>query len=341
MKIIPVQEAIGTVLCHDITQIIPGKTKGRAFKKGHIIQEEDIPKLLNLGKENIYVWDLKDGFIHENDAAQRIAKAAVGEGIKLSEPHEGRVNLNAHGPGLLKIKIDALHEINFIEEIIFATIHSNQVVTADKLLAGTRVIPLVIEEEKVLQVEKICRANYPLVEIKPLKSHRVGVVTTGSEVYHGRIEDKFGPVIRHKMEELGSKVINQIIVPDQVEKIVAAVEQLLAEGADFIAVTGGMSVDPDDVSPSGIRAAGGEIITYGAPVLPGAMFMLAYLDEIPVVGLPGCVMYNNISVFDLLVPRLLAGERLTRREITLLGHGGLCLGCEICHYPDCGFGKGS
>lgn len=341
MKIIPVKEAIGTVLCHDITQIIPGEIKGRAFKKGHIIQEEDIPKLLSLGKENIYVWDLEEGFLHENDAALRIAKAAAGYGVSLSDPNEGKVNLNANERGLLKIKINALHQINSLEEVMFATIHSNQVVEPSKLLAGTRIIPLVINAQKIKEVEEICQANHPIIEIKPLKRHKVGVVTTGSEVYHGRIEDKFGAVIRKKMQELGSEVINQIIVSDSVNMIVEAVQQLLDEGADFIAVTGGMSVDPDDVSPAGIRAIGGEIITYGVPVLPGAMFMLAYIGDIPVVGLPGCVMYHNISVFDLIVPRLLAGERVTRKEIALLGHGSLCLNCKVCHYPDCGFGKGS
>lgn len=341
MKSIPVQEAVGMVLCHDITQIIPGEIKGRAFKKGHIIKEEDIPTLLSIGKENIYVWDLQEGFVHEDEAAQRIAKAGAGQGISLEEPKEGKVNFIAKEKGLLKINIKALYELNSIEEVAFVTLHSNQVVEQGKLLAGTRIIPLVIEEEKIEKVVELCHANHPVIEVKPLKKHRVGVVTTGSEVFHGRIEDKFGPVIRKKMDYLGSEVLEQIIVPDDVEAIVKAIRELLSKGADFIAVTGGMSVDPDDVSPSGIRALGGEIVTYGVPVLPGAMFMLAYLENVPVVGLPGCVMYHGTTIFDLVVPRLLAGERVTRQDIVALGHGGLCLNCEVCHYPDCGFGKGS
>lgn len=341
MKVIPVTEAVGTVLCHDITQIIPGESKGRAFKKGHIVQAEDIPRLLNLGKENLYVWDLRDGFLHENDAALRMAQAAAGPGISLSEPEEGKVNLYAEQQGLLKINVKALQQVNLIDEVMFATLHSNQLVNQGKLLAGTRVIPLVIKEDKILKVEEICRINYPLMEIKALKKCKVGIVTTGSEVYHGRIKDQFGPVIREKMKQLGSEVIDQILVSDSVEMIVAAIDQLLKAGADFIAVTGGMSVDPDDVSPAGIKAAGGKIITYGAPILPGAMFMLAYIGDVPVVGLPGCVMYYRSSIFDLVVPRILAGESLTRQDIALLGHGGLCLNCKACRFPDCAFGKGN
>lgn len=341
VKVVPVMEAVGTVLCHDITQIIPGKVKGRAFKKGHIVQAEDIPRLLDIGKENLYVWDLEDGFLHENDAALRIAKAAIGPGINFSEPNEGKVNLNAAQRGLLKVNVNALRQLNLMDDVMFATLHNNQVVDQGKLLAGTRIIPLVIDTDKIQKVEEIFRINYPMMEIKPFKSCKVGVVTTGSEVYHGRIKDKFGPVIREKMQQLGSEVIDQILVSDSVEMIVAAINQLLEAGADFIAVTGGMSVDPDDVSPAGIRAAGGEIITYGAPTLPGAMFMLAYIGNVPVVGLPGCVMYHRSSIFDLVVPRILAGERLTRQDIADLGHGGLCLNCKECRYPDCAFGKGN
>jgi molybdenum cofactor synthesis domain-containing protein len=341
MKVLPVEEAVGTVLCHDITQIIPGKFKGRAFKKGHIIQQEDIPRLLDIGKEHLYVMDLRDGMVHEDEAAVRIAQAAAGPGVSITEPSEGKVNFIATQRGLLKINVEALLQINDIEDTMFATIHNNQVVNKGKNLAGTRIIPLATKSINVKNVEEICRNNYPIVEIKPLKSCKVGVVTTGSEVYHGRIKDKFGPVIQQKMYDLGSEVIGQTLVSDSIEMIVAAINNFLAAGADVITVTGGMSVDPDDVSPAGIRAAGGEIVTYGAPTLPGAMFMLAYIGDVPILGLPGCVMYHRSSIFDLVIPRLLAGERLTRRDITLFAHGGLCSSCKECRYPDCAFGKGS
>lgn len=340
MKIVPVQEAVGMVLCHDITQIIPGKFKGRAFKKGHIVKKEDIPKLLDIGKANLYVWDVSEGVLHEDDAAKRIAGVAAGQGITLTEPKEGKVSLVAADTGLLKINTDLLYQINEIEEVMFATIHSNQVVGKDKVVAGTRIIPLVIAEGKIQKIEEICTGNStPLVEVKPLRHLQVGVVTTGSEVYHGRIKDKFGPVIVNKLASWGSSVLRQIFVPDSKEMIVDAIKTLIQEGADMIAVTGGMSVDPDDVTPAGIKQAGGRIVSYGAPILPGAMFLMAYIGEIPVVGLPGCVMYSRTSIFDLIAPRLLAGEEITRRDIVVLGHGGLCVQCQECHYPDCGFGK--
>lgn len=341
MKTIPVIDAVGMVLCHDITEIVPGKVKGRAFKKGHIVQQEDIPKLLNLGKEHLYVWEINENTLHENDAAIRIAQAITGPGITLTEPKEGKVELKADLNGLLKINTQALEDINFINEIVVASIHSNQVVKKGRTLAGCRVVPLVIDKGKIEKVEQIAGLNYPVFEVKPLKSLKAGIVTTGSEVYHGRIKDRFGPVIRRKLEELGNQVIRQIYANDDISMISNAIKELIEEGAEIVLITGGMSVDPDDVSPAGIRAAGGEVVVYGAPVLPGSMFMLAYIDDIPILGLPGCVMYHRTTVFDLVLPRILAGEKITRKDIISLAHGGLCNVCDTCTYPHCYFGKGS
>lgn len=339
MEAVSVHQAVGMVLCHDITEIIPGQFKGAAFKKGHIIREEDIPRLLNLGKEHLYVWNLEEGFLHENEAALRIAAATRGSGVTLSEPKEGKVDFIAEREGLLKINVEKLYRINENERVVLSTIHGNVVVKKGKNLAGTRIIPLVIEEEQIQQIEALAAEGSPVVEIKPLIPHKVGVVTTGNEVYQGRIQDKFGPVIFNKMQELGSSITRQILAPDSVEVIVDSIQTLLAEGADLIAVTGGMSVDPDDVTPAAIRAAGGRVISYGSPTLPGAMFMLAYIGDIPVVGLPGCVMYHKSSIFDLVVPRILAGEQLTRADLVKLAYGGVCHRCEVCSYPDCAFGK--
>jgi len=338
MTEIPVQQAVGRVLFHDITRIEPGEFHGRAFKKGHIIAPDDVGKLLKLGKDNIYVLDLKDGFIHEDTAALRIAKAALGSGIQMMPPTEGKVRLMTTRAGLLKVNVAALDRINAIEEIVFATAHSNRRVSARKLVGGTRIIPLYTDEEKIVQVETICRECGPVIEVVPFKKLRVGVVTTGNEVYHQRIEDKFGPVMMAKIRDLGSSVLRQILVPDSVPLTVQAIHDLLAEGAGMIVLTGGMSVDPDDRTPASIRAAGGQEVTYGSPTFPGSMFMLAYIGDVPVVGVPGCAMYNKATVFDLIVPRILAGERLTRADITGLGHGGLCLGCPDCRFPNCGFG---
>ena len=339
MKVIPVEEAEGTVLCHDITEIVPGVFKGRAFKKGHVVAKADIAKLLRLGKEDLYVWELGIGSLHENDAAFRIARAGAGAGISLSEPVEGKVSLKADVAGLLKVNSRALEEINSIDQILFVTLHSNQVVKAGQKLASCGVVPLVISEGKVADVEAIAMGNAPIVEIKPLISRKVGIVTTGSEVYAGRIQDQFGPVIRRKIADLGSQTLDQTIVPDDIGRIVKAIHDHLSGGAELVIVTGGMSVDPNDVTPSAIRAAGGEVLVYGAPVLPGAMFLLAKIGSVPVLGVPGCVMYNKTTILDLILPRILAGEEITRRDIARLGHGGLCLNCEFCRFPDCSFGK--
>ncbi len=340
MKSIPVQEAVGRVLFHDITRIVPGEFKGRAFKKGHVIREEDVPKLLKLGKDNIYVLDLHEGFVHENDAALRIARAAAGEGITFSEPSEGKVKLVSSRNGLLKVNSAALREINSIEQIVLATLHSNQQVSVDAPIAGTRIIPLYTDNDRVLAVERICKNDGPVVEIKPFRSLKVGLVTTGNEVFHGRIEDKFGPVLRAKFEGVGSSVIDQIFTPDDQSVIAASIRQLLDEGAEMIVASGGMSVDPDDRTPASIRATGAEVVTYGAPTFPGSMFMLAYIGDVPIIGVPGCAMYHKATIFELIVPRILAGERVTRADIVELGHGGYCNGCEECRYPCCSFGKG-
>lgn len=338
MKEVTVEQAVGTVLAHDLTQIIPGEYKGPKFKKGHIITEEDIPLLLSMGKRHLFVLEKDDNDVHENEAAYRIASKAAGDGIELTDPSEGKIELKATYDGLLKIDRDRLYELVSQDEIMFATIHENIVVRKGEKLAGTRIIPLFIAEELLQQAESILEDG-PVIKIVPLREMKVGVVTTGSEVYNGIIEDKFGPVLVRKFDELGSKVEKQVFADDDDEMIAGCIRQLIDEGMDIIGVTGGMSVDPDDMTPSGIRKAGGEVVSYGAPVLPGAMFMLSYVGDVPVVGLPGCVMYSRTSIFDLIVPRLLAGEKITKKDIVKLAHGGLCLNCKVCTFPVCGFGK--
>ncbi|MBX4267666.1 molybdopterin-binding protein [Clostridium estertheticum] len=339
MKIVPVEEALGMVLCHDLTKIVPGEFHGVAFKKGHVISEEDIPKMLDIGKKNIYVWEMQEGMIHENEAGERMARAAAGKGIIFTKPSEGKVKLVAECKGLLKINIKALEKINMIDEAMVATLHTDIVVDEGSVIAGTRIIPLFIEDYKIEQIENICKEEGPIIWVETLRNMKVGIVTTGSEVYSGRISDKFGPVIKNKINEIGSQVIKQIIVTDSENMIADAINELLTLGVEMIVVTGGMSVDPDDVTPAGIRKAGAKVISYGAPVLPGAMFLVAYMGDIPVLGLPGCVMYNERTVFDLILPKILAGEMIKRGDITKLGHGGLCVKCEVCDFPACSFGK--
>ncbi len=341
MKSIPVQNAVGSVLCHDITQIIPGESKGPVFRRGHTVTEGDIDLLLRVGKEHLYVYEPGPGVLHENEAALRLARAAAGRNIRLSDVSEGRINFHAVCRGLLRVDVDVLAEINSLGEISLACLHSLQQVNKDQAVGGTRVIPLIIEEDKIARAEKAAlRAVLPILEVLPLRAARVGIVTTGSEIYHGRIKDGFGPVLERKFGELGCSILGQRFTSDDEDLTSSAVRAFAHGGADMIVVTGGMSVDPDDRTPASIRRAGAEIVSYGAPTFPGAMFLLAFLDDIPVLGLPGCVMYHKASIFDLIVPRLLAGLTVTARDIALLGHGGFCAACPECRYPVCPFGKG-
>ncbi|MDT3699809.1 MAG: molybdopterin-binding protein [Thermincola sp.] len=340
MKKVSVKDAVNMILCHDLTKIVPGEFKGAAFKKGHVIKEEDIPELLNMGKDHIYVWEAREGMLHEDDAALRLAQAAVKNGVEVSEAREGKVNLIAQLEGLLKINVFNLTRINGIGDVSIATLHTNRVVNAGTVVTSARVIPLVIEESKIKEAEEICANSGGLVEVIPIRPLKVGIVTTGNEVFYGRIQDKFGPVLKYKVSAFGCEVIGQIYAPDDIEKISAAVKELISQGAELVLTSGGMSVDPDDVTPAGVRAAGGQVVVYGAPVMPGSMMMVAYLDDIPVLGLPGCVMFNSTTVFDLVLPRVLAGERINRQDIDVLGHGGLCINCPTCSFPHCPFGKG-
>ena len=287
MKSIPVDQSVGTVLCHDITRIVPGICKRPAFRRGHVVTSEDIQTLLDIGKVNLYVYDPQDGYVHEDEAAIRLAAAAVGWNIEFSEPSEGKVTLTAAANGLLYIDVPGLMALNSIQDVTFSTIHTHQFVRKGRALGATRVIPLAVTEELLVRAETVCRKFAPMVQVKPLKTARVGVVTTGSEIYSGRIKDGFGPVLRDKFGILGSTVVEQILVPDEVEMTVQAIRSLVEGGVDLIAVTGGMSVDPDDLTPLAIRRTGAEIVSYGAPTLPGATFLLAYFGDIPVVGLPG------------------------------------------------------
>ncbi|OPX83730.1 MAG: bifunctional molybdenum cofactor biosynthesis protein MoaC/MogA [Pelotomaculum sp. PtaB.Bin104] len=339
MQKVKVAEAVGMVLCHDVTMVIPGKFKGAAFKKGHIVRTEDVPELLKLGKEHIYIWECGADFLHENEAAKRLARASGGKGVIFNEPGEGKVKFMASTTGLLKVDVEGVCLVNDIEEIALSTRHTNIYVEKGDILASTKVIPLVVKREKIERVEQVCQDRGPLLEVKEIHSLRTGLITTGSEVYHGRIMDKFSPVVKNKLSRFGCFVPFHEVLPDEAGRITESIRDFIEKGAEMVIITGGMSVDPDDVTPSGIRDTGAEIVTYGAPVFPGAMFILAYLGPTPILGLPACVMYSKATVFDLILPRILAGERITRRDITTMGHGGLCLECPHCSFPSCSFGK--
>ena len=337
MKMVRVEESVGKVLLHDITKIVPGEFKGRAFKKGHVIKEEDIAVLLSIGKENIYVWEDTPGLVHENDAAQVLIDIGCGKGFEYSEVKEGKIDALVKEDGLLRVDKEELLKLNMIDDIIFSTLHNNMPVKKGEKVAGTRVIPLMIKEELLQEAKETITKK--IIWVDKINKKKVGIVTTGSEIFHGRIKDKFGPVIERKVSEFGCEVLGQTITNDEQSMITDAIKAWLDKGAEMVICTGGMSVDPDDVTPSAIKDCGGTLVTYGSPVLPGAMLLLSYVNGIPVLGLPGCVMYSKRTVFDLVLPRVLADEVLTKRDIAELGHGGLCLDCKVCTYPHCSFGK--
>jgi len=346
---VPVDQAINMVLAHDITEIRPGEFKGRAFKKGHVVREDDICRLKRLGKENLFVLNVAADEMHEDDAAAALAGALAGSGVRSGgEPKEGKINLTAEYDGLLTIDRDALLALNLLGEVMCASLHDHTVVRQGQVVAGTRAIPLVVKKSVIEEAVAICsKARTPdraVLSVSRMRRPKAGVVITGHEVYHGRIQDSFAPIIDKKIQSLGGTIVGTYYAPDDEQYIEARLRELLEAGADLLITTGGMSVDPDDVTRFAIRRLGAEDIAYGSAVLPGAMFLVAYLETqtgtVPVLGLPACGMYANATVFDLVLPRILAGERVGRRELAALGHGGLCMKCDVCRFPVCPFGKG-
>ena len=342
MREVRVQDAVGMILCHDITEIVRGQRKGARFRKGDVIRAEDIEVLLRIGKEHIYVWEDDENMLHENDAAQVLRDLCQSEYMTASEPKEGKIELTSTVAGVFEVNEDALDAVNDIMDVMIATIAQHFPVKAGTKLAGMRVIPLVIGKDVMKKVQETAGTE-PLLRILPYRKMKVGVVTTGSEVFHGRIKDTFTPVLDTKLRAFGLRVDEHRLSDDGTEHTRAAIEELLDCGMNMVLCTGGMSVDPDDRTPAAIRATGARIVTYGAPVLPGAMFLLAYYEKdgrkVPIMGLPGCVMYSPATIFDIILPRVVAGSEWTRREITRLGIGGLCMECKVCHYPVCPFGK--
>ena len=347
MKLISTVDAKGHILCHDITQIIKGVTKDARFRKGHVVTEEDIPVLLSMGKENLYIWEKQEGMLHENEAAAILYELCAGENMTPSAVKEGKIQVIAQTDGLFMVDVERLRAINSLGEMIIATRHGNFPVKAGDHLAGTRIIPLLIEEEKMTRARELA-GEQPLFALHPFTPKKVGLIVTGTEVSTGRIKDTFSPVIEEKLAEYGAVVLEKRLLGDDYSAITAGIEELVEKGADMVVCTGGMSVDPDDRTPLAIKNTGARVVSYGAPVLPGAMFMLAYYTAqqegaekiCPVMGLPGCVMYAKRTIFDLVLPRVIAEQELTAEDLSALGHGGLCLSCPVCTYPNCGFGKG-
>ncbi len=341
LKKISVTEAVGTELAHDITEIRPGEFKGPAFEKGHVVCDGDICHLQRLGKNHLFLLDLESDEIHENKAASILAEGLSGDGIVWEdEPKEGKISLHAAHDGLLSVDTTALTEFNMVDEVMCATRHNYTLVKRGEQVAATRALPLVMKREPVEQAANIAKTNGGVLSVKPLQKAMAGLVITGTEVYHGLIQDRFAPILTDKIKALGSQVTGIEFAPDDADLIRGAIERHLESGCDLILLSGGMSVDPDDVTRMGIRNAGAHEMHYGSATLPGAMFLVAYIGDVPLLGIPACGMYHRITVLDLMLPRILTGEHIGKEQLALIGHGGLCLDCKQCTYPHCPFGKG-
>ncbi len=337
---IRVEDAVGLHLAHDITEIRPGEFKGPAFKKGHKVAEQDLCHLMRLGKRHLYVLDLGEDHVHEDEAAFVLARALAGPGVVFrGRPQEGKIQMEAAWDGLFKVKVEPLVDFNLMPEMMCATIHTDTPVKAGQKLAGTRIIPLFVHRHTLEEALQSAQAHQPILEVKQFKPRRAALIITGNEVFEGLIEDRFAPVIRKKLANYGSSLAETQVLPDDPESIAAAISRFLHRGIDLLITTGGMSVDPDDVTRLAIGRAGVDRLYYGAGALPGSMFLLAYKGRVPIMGVPACALYHEATIVDLILPRLLAGEEPDRHDLARLAHGGLCHDCPSCRFPACPFGK--
>lgn len=337
MKKIEVEKAVGMALCHDITEMRDG-FKGAAFKRGHIIKESDIPKLLDLGKRTVFIWEDNAGEIHEEDAALRMADMTRIERGHFTGPSEGKMLLFADERGMFRVDTELLREINSIGDLTISTLPDHYPVEKGARLASMRIVPLVTQETQILKAEELCR-DRKLLDLRPYRKLRAGLIITGSEVYTGRIKDKFEPVLRNKLSKYPCEILEAAICDDDLNMIESAAQDFLGKGADLLVFTGGMSVDPDDLTPSAISNLGAEIITHGLPAQPGNMTLVAYLGDTAILGVPGAAISMPTTMFDVLLPQVFTGDKFTMDELVKLGDGGLCQLCESCHFPNCTFGK--
>jgi molybdenum cofactor synthesis domain-containing protein len=340
MRVVRVEDSVGTVLGHDLTKIVPGEFKGAAFKKGHVIRLEDIETLKSMGKYHINTLEVRSGELHENEAAERISRAIGGEGIYFVGPSEGKIELKASIRGLIKINVAAVNKINEIESVTVSTIHNNTLVEKDQTLAATRIIPLIIDENRIIGVEEIRKElESSIITVKELAGLKAGIVVVGTEVFEGRIKDRFRPVMREKLNFYGCELVGVEYAPDNTETIESKIVSMIEKGAEVVLTCGGMSVDADDLTPLAIKNVSDRVVSYGVPAMPGNMLMLAYRGNTAIFGIPGAAMHVKTTSLDLLLPRVLAGDVLSKKDITIFGHGGLCLGCKECRFPACSFGK--
>ncbi|MCR5149102.1 MAG: molybdopterin-binding protein [Eubacterium sp.] len=337
MRKVRTEEAIGQALAHDVTAMREG-FKGALFKRGHIIEKKDIPVLLDIGKKTVYVGEADEGLLHEEDCAIRLAGMVQVPEAHYTEPSEGKVLLIADVQGMLRVDTGLLKEINGIGDITIATLPDHYKLEKGASVASMRIVPLYTEEEQIEKAEELCR-DRKLIRILPYINKKVGIIITGSEVYSGRISDRFEPVIRKKLDYYPAEIVDIKICDDDKTMIVDAARELLMNGADFLIFTGGMSVDPDDLTPGAIKELGADIVSHGVPAQPGNMTLVAYLGDVPILGVPGAAISLPTTMLDVMLPQIFAGERFTRKELIDLGDGGLCQKCNPCHFPNCTFGR--
>lgn len=337
MKKVRVQDAIGMTLCHDITAMVDG-FKGAAFKRGHVVTQEDIPRLLDIGKQHVFIWEENAGEIHEEDAARRLSQMTAVDGAHYGSISEGKIQLFADQDGMFRVDKALLAAVNRIGDITITTLPDHYPVKAGDRLASMRIVPLVTEERQIAEAEALC-AGKQLYDLRPFKPLKVGIIITGSEIYHGRIKDKFERVARAKLAHYPAEILGVHVCDDELDMIVGAGRALLAEGAELLIFSGGMSVDPDDLTPSAIREMGAEIVSYGVPSQPGNMTLVAYLDQAALLGVPGAAISRPTTMFDVLLPQIFCGDPLTKDDLIRLGEGGLCQMCDNCHFPNCTFGR--
>lgn len=337
MKKIRVEDAVGMTLCHDITAMRDG-FKGAAFFRGQVIKEEDVPALLDLGKRFIYVWEENAGEIHEVDAALRLAAMAPVEGAHYTKPSEGKVNLVADVRGMFRVNTALLKQVNSIEHITISALPDHYPVEVGSKLNGARIIPLVTKEANIIAAEELCKGK-KLFDLRPYKQMKVGVIITGSEIYSGRIQDKFEAICRAKLEKYPSEILGVAICDDDLDMICTNAQAFIDQGADIVIFSGGMSVDPDDLTPTAIRTLADDFITYGVPSQPGNMTLIAYQKDTALLGVPGASITQPTTMFDVVLPQLFTGDRFTKDELLNLAEGGLCQGCKPCTFPNCTFGR--
>jgi len=329
MKLIKTTEAAGHVLCHDMTELVPGKYKRTRFRKGYTIRTEDIPILLDMGKEQLYVWENgqgMSGMLHEEEGAEKLCHICRGANIRAEPVREGKIELFAEKQGLLKIDSEKLFALNSIGGLAVISLSGNREVKEGEKAGAVKIIPLWIEEEKLRLAGEVCGGVKP-ISVIPYKPKKAALIVTGNEIFHKRIPDTGSEIIRKKIKAFGAECVETVILPDDHEKITEKITELLERDIGLIICTGGMSVDPDDKTPLAIKNSGVRIVSYGIPFSPGFMMLVSYYEKsglsVPVIGAPACIFYEKTTALDILLPRFMADDPVSRDDLARLGEGGL------------------